>query len=138
MKSAMFCEHANEVPLACPCKDDCYCKTHTCFKEKKMAGKETWPTVDYFAMEMKKKLDENKEKGDRDTWLCDDAKELLARLKEEVEELSELVALEASMPASMKASKAVMEELSLQVAREAADVGNFAMMVADKLNGLKL
>lgn len=27
---AMFCEHANEVPQACPCAPDCYCKDHTC------------------------------------------------------------------------------------------------------------
>lgn len=25
-----FCEHANEVPQMCPCKPDCYCKSHTC------------------------------------------------------------------------------------------------------------
>lgn len=29
-KSAIFCEHANEVPVSCPCDDDCYCKEHTC------------------------------------------------------------------------------------------------------------
>lgn len=30
-RSAMFCEHANEVPTgACPCDKDCYCKEHTC------------------------------------------------------------------------------------------------------------
>lgn len=28
--SAMFCEHANECPLTCPCPSGCYCKTHTC------------------------------------------------------------------------------------------------------------
>lgn len=28
--SAMMCTHANEVPMNCPCDDDCYCKTHTC------------------------------------------------------------------------------------------------------------
>jgi len=28
--SAIFCEHANEVPNVCPCPADCYCKTHTC------------------------------------------------------------------------------------------------------------
>lgn len=29
-KSAMFCDHANEVPARCPCYADCYCKQHTC------------------------------------------------------------------------------------------------------------
>lgn len=28
--SAVYCEHANEVPGMCPCDDECYCKTHTC------------------------------------------------------------------------------------------------------------
>lgn len=30
MKSAVFCEHANECPAVCPCLPDCYCKEHTC------------------------------------------------------------------------------------------------------------
>jgi hypothetical protein len=29
-RRAMFCEHANEVPQACPCPPSCYCKDHTC------------------------------------------------------------------------------------------------------------
>ncbi len=29
-KSAMSCDHANEVPAFCTCVDDCYCKEHTC------------------------------------------------------------------------------------------------------------
>lgn len=29
-KSAIYCEHANEVPQACPCPPDCYCRDHTC------------------------------------------------------------------------------------------------------------
>lgn len=29
-RSPMYCEHANEVPMVCPCDDDCYCKSHTC------------------------------------------------------------------------------------------------------------
>jgi hypothetical protein len=28
--SSIFCEHANEVPVVCPCDDDCYCKEHSC------------------------------------------------------------------------------------------------------------
>lgn len=24
------CEHANEVPVTCPCKEGCYCKTRSC------------------------------------------------------------------------------------------------------------
>lgn len=29
-KSAIFCNHANEVPNICPCSADCYCKGNTC------------------------------------------------------------------------------------------------------------
>ncbi len=34
---AMFCDHANEVPMTCRCADNCYCKTPglTCGKPKK-------------------------------------------------------------------------------------------------------
>lgn len=28
--SAVFCEHANEMPQRCPCDDNCYCKDHSC------------------------------------------------------------------------------------------------------------
>lgn len=27
---AIFCNHANEVPMRCPCADDCYCRANTC------------------------------------------------------------------------------------------------------------
>jgi hypothetical protein len=27
---AMFCEHANENPISCPCPPNCYCKPRTC------------------------------------------------------------------------------------------------------------
>ncbi len=29
-KSAIYCEHANEMPQTCPCPADCYCKEHSC------------------------------------------------------------------------------------------------------------
>ena len=29
-KSALYCEHANEMPQVCPCPPDCYCKEHSC------------------------------------------------------------------------------------------------------------
>jgi len=30
LSSAIFCEHANEMPAVCPCPDDCYCKENSC------------------------------------------------------------------------------------------------------------
>ncbi len=29
-KSPLYCEHANEMPNECLCKNDCYCKEHSC------------------------------------------------------------------------------------------------------------
>ena len=29
-RSAILCEHANEVPMSCRCPEDCYCFEHTC------------------------------------------------------------------------------------------------------------
>jgi hypothetical protein len=26
--SPLYCEHANEMPVVCPCPSDCYCKIH--------------------------------------------------------------------------------------------------------------
>lgn len=31
--NAMYCDHANEVPQACPCAANCYCKSNTCAGE---------------------------------------------------------------------------------------------------------
>ena len=35
---AVTCEHANEVPVVCPCDDDCYCKSHSCSGTKSVAA----------------------------------------------------------------------------------------------------
>ena len=50
---AVMCEHANEVPQACPCWGGCYCKTHTC-KEKSLwfDARPTWDTVMRHAKEV--------------------------------------------------------------------------------------
>lgn len=33
--SPLYCDHANEMPAACPCPEDCYCKSHSCKKKPK-------------------------------------------------------------------------------------------------------
>ncbi len=38
-RSVIFCEHANEVPMGCPCDDDCYCKEYTCKPKEKVISK---------------------------------------------------------------------------------------------------
>ena len=66
---------------------------------------------------MAEKLAANTHKG---TWKHDDAFRLLVRLREEVEELH----------------RAIETEGSAAIAREAADVANFAMFIADVVGGL--
>lgn len=34
----MLCEHANECPMVCPCDDECYCKSHTCYNKRPLPG----------------------------------------------------------------------------------------------------
>lgn len=80
------------------------------------------PAVAAFASEMEAKLCENDHKGGREEWRTRDPLVLLAYLKIEVAELE----LELRAPT---------REPRL-IAREAADVGNIAMMVADACGAL--
>lgn len=49
-KSAVLCDHANEVPAVCKCPSDCYCKSHTCKPKAGTADPEryTVPTLKAF------------------------------------------------------------------------------------------
>ena len=76
----------------------------------------TWPFVLAFAVRMEAKLAKNRHKGDRDGWLKDAPWPLFVRLLGEMSELE----------------RAIREgESPEDIADEAADVANFAMMVAD-------
>ncbi|MCM3704035.1 hypothetical protein [Paenibacillus macerans] len=83
-------------------------------------------SVEWFAQQMEMKLRENDHKGGWDN--CE-INYLFSRLNEEVKELKSSVARVglkgnwADMPLS--------SSTPLDVAREAADVANFAMMIAD-------
>lgn len=77
----------------------------------------TWPFVLAFAKRMESKLAKNRHKGDRRGWLKDDAASLYLRLIEESNGLAVALTNESATPE--------------QIANEAADVANFAMMVAD-------
>ena len=83
----------------------------------------TWPYVLAFAEAMEEKLAANRHKGDREGWLKDSPEALFARLEEETREL--LCVLESSYILS-----------KTKVLHEAADVANFAMMIADVCGGL--
>jgi hypothetical protein len=89
------------------------------------SGSKTLPWVLRFAHEMEKKLALNRHKGDRGGWLNDSADSLFMRLRVEVEELAK--ALE---PDGSSAS-------AVFITGEAADVANFAMMIADVVGGLE-
>lgn len=78
----------------------------------------TWPHVLTFAELMEHKLDVNRSKGDREAWLKDSPWVLYNRMVDEMVELKN--ALQSVGP-----HNAIME---------AADVANFAMMVADVVN----
>ena len=77
------------------------------------------PTFEYvlaFALEMEGKLSQNRHKGDREGWVNDHPLALLCRIEDEVAELKLAI---------------VNGETPGEVTKEAADIGNFAMMVAD-------
>lgn len=73
--------------------------------------------VSRFTFHMLSKLRANAWKGD---WLDDDAESLLARAKEELSELEEALAALPRGPMQLR-----------KIIREAADVANMVMMVAD-------
>lgn len=73
----------------------------------------TWSLVLQFAEMMEQKLDANRHKGNREGWAKIPPRELLRLLRREVRELDEAI------------------NLGGDVAAEAADVANFAMMIAD-------
>lgn len=85
-----------------------------------------WPTVDRFAAFMRQKLDENEHKGG---WECEDEDWLLDRIQQELNELRE--AWEAKPRGS-----AARTEWRTRIVREAADVANMAMMLADVCGAL--
>lgn len=75
----------------------------------------TWQYVLTFAHEMEGKLALNRHKGDRAGWLQMDPRDLLRLLKNEVGELERAIGMETDDA----------------VQKEAADVGNYAMMIHD-------
>lgn len=83
----------------------------------------TWAYVLAFAHEMERKLAANRHKGDRDGWVKMPHGWLLTRVLAETAELAS--ALDA-------------EDGSARITSEAADVANFAMMIADVSGGLSL
>lgn len=89
--------------------------------------------VALFSRLMELKLLENAHKGH---WGTSTARQLLRRLRQETNELER--ALEKLTKAEKTGDPSKVQFAVLQVAREAADVGNFAMMVTDVTGGLEV
>ncbi len=94
-----------------------------------MTPSPTSPYVLAFAELMEAKLEANRHKGNREGWMKASPNALLERLREELVEL--IWALRGTTlepgPDALAA-----------VAHEAADVANFAMMIADRIGALPL
>lgn len=92
-----------------------------------LAGSPTWPYVLEFAKRMEAKLARNRHKGNREGWINDDPDDLLARLRQETKELEiEIGIARTRMHETLNAP-----EQAERCANEAADIANFAMMLAD-------
>lgn len=89
-------------------------------------GSPTWPHVFAFACAMEFKLSVNRRKGDAAGWRRSGADALSERLDAEVEELDEALGVYYSAHRDERDEKARKDVLL-----EAADVANFAMMIAD-------
>lgn len=86
----------------------------------------TLAAVDWFADQMKRKLEDNHHKGQRETWLQNDVDQLTYRIREEAEELET-----AGMVFEADSRSSRHLENAQNVIDEAADVSNMAMMAAD-------
>ena len=95
-------------------------------REQAIEDSPTWPWVLAFAHEMEAKLAENRHKGDREGWARSGAYDLLHRLRQEADELELRIdhGCQNGLPEST-------------VIGEAAEVANFAMMIADAAGGLR-
>jgi NTP pyrophosphatase (non-canonical NTP hydrolase) len=95
----------------------------------------TRPYVDAFADEMERKLNENRHKGDREGWATMSPAEALTYLIGEVSELSCALNMLERSPAPPDDPH--REVCRCRVIREAADVANYAMMIADIAGGMQ-
>jgi hypothetical protein len=91
------------------------------------------PEVRRFAELMEEKLRANDHKGG---WQGDSAFDLVARASEELDELDVAVSQHLARRAELPAVRSHWLPNAMRVAREAADVANFAMMVADVCGAL--
>lgn len=89
-----------------------------------------WEEVDEFAKLMKQKLDENSHKPG---WKKDRPVTLIGRLSEEMRELERAFDMYSTLPTIFANRAEIKAAFKEEIRREAADVANFAMMVADRM-----
>jgi len=87
-----------------------------------------WPIVKKFAKEMEAKLESNRHKGDRETWRKSTPESILVRLEEELMELEEEIDFLKLHPRDVAVRR--------RIVHEAADIANFALIIADICGGL--
>lgn len=80
---------------------------------------------------MENKLARNRHKGNREGWINDDPESLLKRLREETRELETAMSV---AKVRMWEGRSNASHAANDVADEAADIANFAMMIADWYN----
>jgi NTP pyrophosphatase (non-canonical NTP hydrolase) len=94
-----------------------------------IGGSETYPVVLRFAGYMERKLEANRRKGNRENWLRCDPRDLLERLRQETSELQ----VQMQVASAFMSEPANARTMAERVCEEAADVANFALMIADIL-----
>lgn len=86
-----------------------------------MKESNTLPYVRAFAERMEAKLAQNRHKGDREGWMSCSPEWLFARLVNEIGEVAQIMAMDPQ------------ERHAAGIVDELADVANFCMMLADRI-----
>lgn len=94
----------------------------------------TLGAVDWFACDMKRKLEDNAFKGNRDNWLRSDTRSLFDHAKKEIEEVNEALsyAIKISNGPTIQYQEWDYERAMKLLIDECADAANMLMMIADK------
>ena len=82
-----------------------------------------------FSERMEEKLEMNRHKGDREGWLKEDIEFFLRRIKQETEEVRKLI---VNKLGTFDLDSVTAEDVR-DIQKECADVANFCMMLADKV-----
>lgn len=93
-----------------------------------LADSPTWPYVLAFAKRMEAKLAKNRHKGERNGWINCNPDDMAFRIQDELNELQEALR-------QVRRKINILPHEREPIINEAADVANFAMMIADIYGG---